>query len=65
MTITRRRNFPSKGYYKVWSDCWFDDKKWGGELCEESEDDDSFLHLHWELMMTAGAIALAAVRRSE
>ena len=57
-------SFPSKGYYKVWSDCWFDDDKWGGELCEESEDDESFLPA-LGVMMTAGAIALAAVRRSE
>ena len=57
-------NFPSKGYYKVWSDCWYDDKKWGGELCEESEDDESFLPA-LGVLMTAGAITLAAVRRSE
>ena len=56
--------FPSEKYYKVWSDCWYDGDEWGGEVCEESEDDESFLPA-LGVMMTAGAIGVAAVRRSE
>ena len=58
--------FPSKGFYKTWSDCWYSDGEWGGDNCpsDKSGDDESFLPA-LGVMMTAGAIALAAIRRSE
>ena len=57
--------FPSSGYYKVWSDCWFDDGKWAGEVCLENDsEDDSFLPAIG-VAMTAGAIMLAAATRFE
>ena len=99
--------FPSSGFYKTWSDCWYHEDEWGGDGCpvndsnedetsepesdecaeweywnpekvdsskpgngcpyyeeKEDSDDESFLPAIG-VMMTVGAITLAAVRRSE
>ena len=59
--------FPPSGYYKTWSDCWNNAGEWGGDGCPEKaseDDDDSFLPAIG-VMMTAGAIMLAAATRLE
>ena len=57
--------FPSSGFYKTWSDCWLNDGEWGGDGCpSEDADDDSFLPAIG-VVMTAGAIMLAAFTRFE
>tara|TARA_B100001741_G_scaffold416_1_gene354 strand:+ start:1154 stop:1738 length:585 start_codon:yes stop_codon:yes gene_type:complete len=59
--------FPSSGFYKTWSDCWFNDGEWGGDNCPSEasgEDDDSFLPAIG-VVMTAGAFVLAAATRIE
>ena len=60
--------FPSSGFYKTWSDCWFNDGEWGGDNCPKDvageEDDESFLPA-LGVIATTGAIMLAAVTRFE
>ena len=36
--------FPSSGFYKVWSDCWFDNGTWGGPSTDCQDEDEGFLH---------------------
>ena len=64
--------FPSSGFYKTWSDCWYNDGEWGGNGCPEAEtvdeeqkedDDDSLPALG--IIATAGTIAMAAFIRYE
>ena len=31
--------FPSNGFYKTWSDCWFKDGEWGGGNCPDDGED--------------------------
>ena len=59
--------FPSSGFYKTWSDCWFNDGEWGGDNCpsdEKSEDEESLLPAIG-VVMTTGAIVMAAITRFE
>jgi|TARA_B100001996_G_C18656807_1_gene591506 hypothetical protein len=60
--------FPSSGFYKTWSDCWFNDGEWGGDNCPKDssgdEEDDSFLPA-LGIIATTGAIMLAAATRFE
>ena len=58
--------FPSKGFYKTWSDCWFNDGEWGGDGCKEgqTDGDDSFLPAV-SAALTASAFLFAAATRSE
>ena len=60
--------FPSSGFYKTWSDCWFNDGEWGGDNCPKEssghDDDDSFLPAIG-VVVTAGVVMLAAVTRFE
>ena len=71
--------FPASGFYKTWSDCWYNDGVWGGDGCpepeiedpdekkeeakEEKEDSDGMPALG--IIATAGAIAIAAIIRYE
>ena len=55
--------FPTKGFYKTWSDCWFNDGEWGGDGCEDSEEDSVLPAIG--VIMTTTAITIAAIRRSE
>ena len=57
-------NFPSKGYYKTWSDCWFNDNEWGGDSCPGDEEDDGFLP-SIGIVFAASAVLLAAIIRHE
>ena len=60
--------FPSSGFYKTWSDCWFNDGEWGGDNWPKEssgdDDDDSFLPAIG-VVVTAGVVMLAAVTRFE
>ena len=60
--------FPSSGFYKTWSDCWFNDGEWGGDNCPKEssgdDDDDSFLPAIG-VVVTAGVVMLAAATRFE
>ena len=58
--------FPSKGFYKTWSDCWFNGGEWGGDNCpsENSADDESFLPA-LGLFATVVAVMIAVATRSE
>ena len=58
--------FPSKGFYKTWSDCWFSGGEWGGDNCpsETSDDEDSFLPA-LGLFATVVAVMIAVATRSE
>ena len=58
--------FPSKGFYKTWSDCWYSDGEWGGDNCpaDKSDDDESFLPT-LGIFSTVVAVMIAAATRSE
>ena len=58
--------FPNKGFYKTWSDCWFNAGEWGGDNCpeEKSNDDESFLPA-LGLFATVVAVMIAVATRSE
>ena len=57
--------FPSSGFYKTWSDCWYNDGEWGGNGCEAEKLDDSDDISALGIMATAGAITIAAIIRTE
>ena len=58
--------FPNKGFFKTWSDCWYNDGEWGGDNCpsEKSSDNESFLPT-LGILATTSAVMFAAFIRFE
>ena len=56
--------FPSKGFYKTWSDCWFNDGEFPNCPSDKSDDDESFLPA-LGLFATVVAVMIAVATRSE
>ena len=56
--------FPASGYYKTWSDCWYNDGEWGGDGCPDTvgeKDSDGLPAVG--VLFTAGIVMLAAISR--
>ena len=62
-----QEKFPESGWYKTWSDCWYNDGEWGGGACPEevsiSIEEDSLSAI--PAIMTITIIGIAAIIRYE
>ena len=55
--------FPSSGFYKTWSDCWFKDGEWGGGNCPDDAEDGNSLPAIGFVAATSIALIAAIIRR--
>ncbi|MEL0100599.1 MAG: hypothetical protein VW862_02725 [Euryarchaeota archaeon] len=62
-----QEKFPSSGFYKTWSDCWYHKGEWGGDGCEEDvqTDDSSEVVPFIGLYATVSCVVIAAIMRPE
>ena len=57
--------FPSKGFYKTWSDCWYNDGEWGGDNCPDDKSSDEAFLPAVGLFSTVVTVMIAVATRSE
>ena len=63
-----QEKFPESGWYKTWSDCWYNDGEWGGGACLDEvsklpAEEDSLSAI--PAIMTITIIGIAAIIRYE
>ena len=55
--------FPSSGFYKTWSDCWYKDGEWGGGNCPDDAENGDSLPAIGFVAATSIALIAAIIRR--